>query len=238
MKNFGGVLKKEPRIGTDFHGSGRLSRLNSVVVLAAFNEVKSKKVKGKIGDIRLKSLGLALIFLLFAGFSAVWGDARKVKSKKAKGKIGTTTCGGFVFLLIVILSLLSFSTALGGIITVDDDGVADFNNVQAAIDDANDGDEVVVQPGTYTGEGNRDIDFSGKAITVRSTDPNNPVIVAATVIDSGGTYFNQHRGFYFHSGEDANSVLLGLTITKGSAGYGGGIYCYSASQMIEKCMLV
>ena len=69
------------------------------------------------------------------------------------------------------------------IITVDDDGPADFNNLQAAIDDANHGDVIEVQPGTYTGDGNSDIDFLGKAITVRSIDPNDPNIVAATIID-------------------------------------------------------
>jgi len=34
------------------------------------------------------------------------------------------------------------------IITVDDDAPADFNNIQAAIDDANNGDTVEIQPGT------------------------------------------------------------------------------------------
>jgi hypothetical protein len=47
------------------------------------------------------------------------------------------------------------------IITVDDDGPADFDNIQAAINDANEGDVVEVNIGTYTGLGNRDIDFLG-----------------------------------------------------------------------------
>ncbi|MBN2588373.1 MAG: hypothetical protein JXA96_00805, partial [Sedimentisphaerales bacterium] len=68
--------------------------------------------------------------------------------------------------------LISFSfnnfTLADRIIYVDYDCPADFNNIQAAIDDANDGDIVLVAPGTYTGEGNRDIDFMGKAITVKS----------------------------------------------------------------------
>jgi len=53
-------------------------------------------------------------------------------------------------------------------ITVDDDRPADFNNIQAAIDDANHGDDIVIADGTYTGPQNRDIDFLGKAIIVRS----------------------------------------------------------------------
>ena len=54
------------------------------------------------------------------------------------------------------------------VITVNWDGSGDYTTIQAAIDDANDGDMVVVADGIYTGEGNRDIDFKGKAITVKS----------------------------------------------------------------------
>ncbi len=38
------------------------------------------------------------------------------------------------------------------IITVDDDGPADFDNIQAAINDANNGDTIIVADGTYTGD--------------------------------------------------------------------------------------
>jgi hypothetical protein len=50
---------------------------------------------------------------------------------------------------------------------VANEGPADFRTIQAAVGDANDGDTVLVAPGTYTSDGNRDIDFRGKAITVR-----------------------------------------------------------------------
>jgi hypothetical protein len=65
------------------------------------------------------------------------------------------------------------------------------------------------------GTNNRDLDFHGKAITVRSTNPNDPTVVAATVIDCQGTPSNSHIGFDFHSGEGASSLLFGLTITNG-----------------------
>ena len=44
----------------------------------------------------------------------------------------------------------------------------DCPTIQAAIDAAVDGDEVVVGDGVHTGAGNLDLDFGGKAITVRS----------------------------------------------------------------------
>jgi predicted outer membrane repeat protein len=140
-------------------------------------------------------------------------------------------------LIFPLISLFLFIPCQAGIITVDDDGPADFNNIQAAIEDANDGDVIIVKQGRYTGEGNRDIDFLGKAITVRSTDPNDPNIVSATIIDCNGTEGEPHRGFYFHSDEDANSVLDGFTITNGSASIGAGINCSSTSPTIRHCLI-
>lgn len=125
---------------------------------------------------------------------------------------------GAMFLLAIA------STSSGKVIYVDDDKPADFNTIQAAIDDSNNGDTIIVADGIYTGEGNRDIDFLGKAITLRSENgPEN------CIIDCNGTHYEPHRGFYFHSGEDANSVLEGFTITNGYANdiirqYGGAIY--------------
>ncbi len=54
-----------------------------------------------------------------------------------------------------------------------------YCSIQTAIDNAVNADEVVVAPGTYF----ETIDFLGRAITVRSTDPTDPATVAATIID-------------------------------------------------------
>jgi len=112
-----------------------------------------------------------------------------------------------------------------------------YPHIQAAIDDSQDGDIIYLAPGTFTGFGNRDLDFNGKAITVSGLDPNDPNIVAATIIDCNGTETDKHRGFYFHSGEESNSVICGITITNGRHDYGGAIYCYQSSLYIHHCNL-
>lgn len=113
-----------------------------------------------------------------------------------------------------------------------------YPTIQSAIDDCNDGDVVIIAPGTYTGEGNRDIDFLGKAITVRSeSGPDN------CTIDCNGTEAESHRGFYFHNREDANSVVSGFNIINGyTKNDGGGIYCTggragSVSPTIIDCII-
>ena len=141
----------------------------------------------------------------------------------------------FYKLAAVSLILLTFSnfTIANRIIYVDNDGPADYNNIQTAIDDANNGDTILVADGTYTGDGNRDIDFKGKAITVKSQ--NGP---ETCVIDCQGTRDSTHQGFNFHSGENNNSVVKGFTIINGyNTSNGGGIHCFISSPKIENCIL-
>ena len=105
----------------------------------------------------------------------------------------------------------------------------DYLTIQDAIDTAVAGDTVLVEDGIYTGPGNRDIDFKGKAVTVRSE--NGPL---NCIIDCQGL----GRGFYFHSAEGTDSVLSGFTITNGQADSGGGIYIVGASPTIVDCRIV
>ena len=124
-------------------------------------------------------------------------------------------------MILVFTCLLLSTVCQGRIITVDDDGPADFNNIQAAIDDANDGDTIIVEKGTYF----ENINFDGKNIVLRSTDPNNPDIVAATILDGN----NFESVVTFAGTENQTCVLSGFTIQDGSHdgeySRGGGGIC-------------
>lgn len=92
-----------------------------------------------------------------------------------------------------------------------------YPTIQAAIDAAWVGDVVMIADGVYTGAGNKELDFGGKDIVVRSAsyDPNK------CVIDCEGS----GRGFYFYAGE-ADVRVGGLTIRNGNAAdRGGGVLC-------------
>ncbi len=97
---------------------------------------------------------------------------------------------------------------------------ADQPSIQAGMDAAGSGDTVLVADGTWSGPGNRDLDFGGKAITVASAGgPGN------CTIDCGG---GQDNGFILDSYEGRNSVIRGFTIRNGTR----GIYCPGSSPAI------
>jgi predicted outer membrane repeat protein len=106
-------------------------------------------------------------------------------------------------------------------------GTGEAPTIQAGIDSSADGDVVLLSPGTYTGEGNRNISFEGKAVTVESSSG-----AALTTIDCGGS----GRGFVFASGESEASILSGVRVVNGSHPfYGGAVHCVKASPVIHDC---
>jgi len=101
-----------------------------------------------------------------------------------------------------------------------------YDYIRYAINEARPGDEIVIGEGVYY----ESINFNGKNLTIRSTDPNNPAIVAATVISGG----SKGSVVIFFGGEGVNCALAGFTITGGKS----GIYCSSSSSpIIRSCVI-
>ena len=84
------------------------------------------------------------------------------------------------------------------------------NAIQTAIDNARNGDILVVASGTY----DQEINFGGKEIVLVSTNPDDSDIVANTIIDCG----QNGRGLVFENGEGMNTVVSGFTIINGNSG--------------------
>ncbi len=110
-----------------------------------------------------------------------------------------------------------------------------YPTIQSGINAAAAGDTVLVADGTYTGAGNRDVDFLGKSIVVRSEHG-----AASTIVNCQGSAIAAHRGFFFRSGETNAAVLEGFTIENGYVGgpmNGGGIECEFSSPTIRACVV-
>ncbi|MHC4881625.1 MAG: hypothetical protein ACYTCV_03385, partial [Planctomycetota bacterium] len=112
-----------------------------------------------------------------------------------------------------------------------------FDTIQEAINISQDEYVIVLLPGVYTGDGNRDITFDGKAITVQSSEPTDPNVIVATVIDCEGSELDPHRGFNISSSEGPESIIDGITITNGYLNYdsGAAVFCFDSGPTIRNC---
>jgi predicted outer membrane repeat protein len=143
----------------------------------------------------------------------------------------------FVILMFVLLSCgVSAHTW-----HVTPDGTGDAPTIQAGIDSAAAGDTVALANGTFTGPGNRDIEYYGKAVVICSQDG----VPELCIVDCQGSAEEIHRGFKFTSGTGPGSVLEGVTVQNGYwddgdlwEDHGGGaIHCYEASPTVRNLIL-
>jgi hypothetical protein len=123
---------------------------------------------------------------------------------------------------IILVAVLTIpALAYSATITVPDD----YAKIQDAIDAAATGDTVTVKPGIYQ----ENIDFKGKAVTVRSEQGAN-----VTVIDGR---HNNASVVTCKSGEGPDSVLDGFTVTNSiHTEDGGGMYNESSSPTVTHCI--
>ncbi len=126
----------------------------------------------------------------------------------------------------LIIAGLTIISALANVLRVP----TQYPTIQAGINAAVDGDTVLVAVRTYTGEGNRNLDFIGKSIVLKSeSGPETCSII-------GGN--SNYSCFNFHCNEDSNSIVEGFTITDFRVEQSGaGIRCIHSSPTFKHCII-
>lgn len=121
-------------------------------------------------------------------------------------------------LISIAMAALSFVPVLAATHVVLPDGTGDFPTIQDAVDAATDGDVIELGDGTFTGEGNRNIEYLGKAITIKSQsgDPE------SCIIDAQGIEGESRRGFSFKVGDVPAARLESVKIINGRTHTGEG----------------
>ncbi len=133
-------------------------------------------------------------------------------------------------MLCILTVLLATSAGFCATINVPDEAAT----IQAAVDAALDGDTVLIAPGTYSGDGNWDVDIFDKDLCVRGAGPE------TTVIDCAEEGTEDHRAFVASS-QFGNSVTIeNLSIINGTAGgslSGAGIASAFANLRVSNCLI-
>ncbi|MCF7918427.1 MAG: hypothetical protein K9N06_00755 [Candidatus Cloacimonetes bacterium] len=122
-------------------------------------------------------------------------------------------------------------------IEVNLDGSGDFETIQEGINDANNGDIVLVYPGRYF----ENINFMGKTISVVSLEwqTGERHYIHETIIDGD----QQSCCVRISNGESNETLIQGFTITNGigyyssNKRYGGGFYIRESSIIITNCII-
>ncbi len=134
----------------------------------------------------------------------------------------------FILLLVLLPALLQSNT-----IKIPED----YQLIQDGITHAQNGDTILVADGIYTGEGNGEIRFFGKKITLKSENgPEYVILQGFANWPFGASCFN------IIDGEDSNSVIDGFTVADWQifeghpGGEGAGIHCGNSSPIIKNCI--
>ena len=157
----------------------------------------------------------------------------------------------YVFIICIILNMpaiVSLSNGSinklgfideGNIIYVDDDNIEGpwdgspenpYQYIQDGINDANEGDVVIIFEGEYFGDGNRNLQFD-ESITLQSTNPEDPEVVANTVIDL------EHEGLAAFQlvNDECFPDILGFTIRNSECL--GAISSTGGNAVFQQCVI-
>lgn len=121
----------------------------------------------------------------------------------------------------------------------------DYPTIQQGINNATNGDTVLIQPGAYV----ENINFNGKNIVVASLflTTNDTAYISTTVISGSPTANLDKSVVTFENNETASAKLIGLTLQNGGGNYrqlgfdwvfyGGGVYCNHASPTLSHLII-
>lgn len=134
--------------------------------------------------------------------------ARSKVQKILRGALYTAAGFGVLFIIMIIIAMLTGedepTTDMEPIFSVP----IDYATIQEAISAVEDGSVIILEPGTYY----ENVDFLGKEVVIKSTDPDDPDIVSSTVVDGG----KAGPVFTLINGEGQGAKITGLTITGGT----------------------
>lgn len=132
--------------------------------------------------------------------------------------------------ILTAVTLLTSGPAISRTWHISPDGTGDTPTIQAGIDSAAAGDTLLLADGEFSGDGNRNIDYKGKAIVITSAS-------GLTVINPRYPEDTEpRRGFIFQSGETPDAVLEGVSVIYAHADTGSAVLCTNASSpTIRNC---
>ncbi len=131
-----------------------------------------------------------------------------------------------------------FVDTSGSDLTGDGSKLKPFKTIQIGVDNASNGQCVIINNGIFKGNGNTNINPNGKSIVIQSKN------------GAGYTHINgenKQRGFLLNSGESQTTIIRGFTLINcvppsntpsrsNTDGHGGGVFCDENSGVtIENC---
>lgn len=126
------------------------------------------------------------------------------------------------------LLVIGASLACAATYVVNPQGTGDFPTIQAAMDAVVDGDVIELTDGAFTGEGNREIDYLGKQVTLRSQSGE----PSLCIIDCEG-----YNGVRFSDAATPAARLEAITITQAHQ-WDAAVFSHGGDPRISGCIFL